>query len=446
MKESLRTIDRNIVRIALPAIVSNITVPLLGLCDTAVTGHLGSAAFVAAIAVGAMMLNVILWSLGFLRMGTTGLTAQAFGRGDTPATRILFSRSLFLALSIGLLIILLHKPLGWLLIKLIGSDPDINALASSYFAICIYGAPGLLGSMAVSGWLLGMQNSVRPMAIAITTNVVNIAASIIFVFPLGMGFPGTALGTLTANWVSLAVALLLVRNFNRGKLPMAPVKEIFRLDGLGRFFKVNSDIFFRSFFIMAVSLGVTAIGARLGELTLAANAVIMQMFLLFSYFVDGLAFSAEALSGKAAGAREWNTLSRIVRRLLFWSGVVAAIFSLAYLCEYRLFTRLLVPEETVLSRIDDLRLWIWLLPFSSVLAFIFDGFFIGLTATRRMLIVTALSSGIFFLINFCLPASGIPEKASRLWLAFEIYLFIRGIALAASYPGIVRRLRKDTSA
>lgn len=432
-------LNKQIARIAFPAIVSNLTVPLLGLCDTAVTGHLGHPRFVAAIAAGSMMLNVLLWSLGFLRMGTTGLTAQAFGSGVKSECRLMFTRALMLALSLGVLLVALQTPLEWLIIKVIGCDESVSQLAGRYFRICIWGAPAILGTMAISGWFLGMQNSTRPMIIAISTNIVNIFASVILVFPLGLGFSGTAIGTLLANWISLLLSVWLVVRFCGGKLPLSSLKKALDFSGLRRFFKVNKDIFFRSFFIMAVSLGVTAIGARIGELTLAANAVVMQMFLLFSYFMDGLAFAAEALSGKAVGAQNRSMLRDSVRRLLVWSCVVALIFTICYIVGYRVFAALLVPEHKIIVLLDDLRIFIWLLPFSSMLAFIFDGFFIGLTATRIMLIVTAVASMVFFAVNFFLPSVGAEDSVERLWIGFEAYLFIRGAALALSYRRAERK-------
>lgn len=435
------SLNKQIARIALPAIVSNITVPLLGLCDTGVTGHLGNARFVAAIAVGTMMLNVLFWSFGFLRMGTTGLTAQAFGAKNERETKVLFTRALLLAFTLGIALIALQSPLRYLLIKIIGSDTNVSQLAEQYFNICVWQSPALLGTMAVSGWFLGMQNSTRPMVIAITTNIINIVGSILLTFTVGMGFPGTATGTLIANWFALVLALVLVWNFCGGSLPFVRLKEAINLQGLGRFFKVNGDIFFRSFFIMAVSLGITSLGARYGELTLAANAVMMQFFFLFSYFMDGLAFAAEALSGKATGARNLHQLGRVVKRLLAWSVGVAAFFTITYTFGYKLFAEWLVPEPSLLSRIEELRIWLWLIPLSSFLAFIFDGFFIGLTATRSMLIVTALASTVFFAVNFLLPQNLLSDGATVIWLSFELYLFIRGATLAATYHREVKNLK-----
>lgn len=431
---SRRSIDRQIFRIAIPAIVSNLTVPLLGLCDTAVTGHLGSPRFVAAIAVGTMMLNLLFWSFGFLRMGTTGLTAQALGASDRSGTQIVFTRAVVLAALASVLLILLQIPLARLLMFIIGADAEVDSLARKYFSICIWGAPGILGTIAVSGWFLGMQDSRRPMVIAIATNIINIAASVILVFPCGLGFIGTAAGTLTANWFSLFLALFLARRFCNGGLPFSSLREAFDATGLRRFFKVNADIFVRSFFIMAVSLAITSIGARQGELTLAANAVAMQMFFLFSYFMDGMAFSAEALSGKCVGARDKPHLHRVAARLFMWSAILMALFTLAYGFGSRLFASVLAPQPELLVRIDTLRIWIALIPAASFAAFIFDGLYIGLTATRAMLVATGAATAIFFAISLLTPSFASLDANSSLWIAFLLYLFARGLFLAARYP------------
>lgn len=441
----INKIDKAIFRIALPAVVSNITVPLLGVCDTAVTGHLGHPRFIAAIAVGTMMLNVLFLSLGFLRMGTTGLTAQAYGASDRRAIRLSFTRALLLAFAIGLMLILLQNPLLYMLMHLIGVGKGAGSLAQSYYSICIWGAPFLLGTMAVSGWFLGMQDSSRPMLIAVLTNVVNIAASVVLVFPLRLGFVGTAIGTLSANCLSLLLALLLVRRFCGGTLPLAPLREAVRLGGLRRFFKVNTDIFLRSIFIMAVSLDITATGARLGELTLAANAIVMQLFFIFSYFMDGFAFSAEALSGKCAGAADYPALRCMLRRLMMWATLLAMLFTVAYAFGYPAFTRMLAPEPEVLVAVSRFRLWIALLPLCSFLAFIFDGVYIGLTATRPMLIVTAAASVLFFVLNSILP-SVCPDMDAGgcMWMAFIVYLSLRGVALTCRCPRVLRRHRNNS--
>lgn len=438
-------INKAIFRIAAPAIVSNITVPLLGLADTTISGHLGSEKYIAAIAVGSMMVNVVLWCFGFLRSGTSGMTAQAYGASDRGAQRELFTRSLLLGLGIGLVMIVLQWPLMWLLLRVISADADVSGLASQYFSIMIWGAPAMLATMAVSGWFLGMQNSLNPMIIAITTNVVNIAASLTLVYGLSLGFVGTAIGTCTANWFGLVLALILAARFNGGKLPLSPRDKWFTLRGSGRFFRVSSDIFFRSMCIMSVSLGITAFGAGIGSLTLAINAVMLQFFHFFSYFMDGFAFSAEALTGKSVGRADHRLFKRTERALALWAVGMAVSFTLIYWLFWAPISGFITPEKDVLDGIGEFHLWLVLMPAITVAAFIYDGIYIGLTATRLMFIATAIGAAVFFGFNLLVPQSADPVKANNiLWISFLSYLLIRGAGLALLCPRAVRRFLPAT--
>lgn len=433
-------INKAITGIAVPAIVSNVTVPLLGLADTAISGHLGSEKYIAAIAVGSMMTNVVLWCFGFLRSGTSGLTAQACGASDTGAQHELFTRSLLLGLGIGVVMIMMQWPLMWLLIEVISAEPEVSALASRYFQTVIWGAPAMLGTMAVSGWFLGMQSSLYPMIIAIVTNVVNIAASLTLVYGLGLGFEGTAMGTCAANWAGLALALVLARRFNGDKMPMSPRARWFTLRGSGRFFRVSSDIFLRSMCIMAVSLGMTAFGAGIGSMTLAVNAVMMQFFHFFSYFMDGFAFSAEALTGKSVGMGDMDMLRRTKRALALWAAGMAVTFTSAYWLFWEPISRFITPETAVIEGIAEFHMWLVAMPAITVAAFIYDGIYIGLTATRQMLLATASGMVVFFGFNMLAPA--MPETwhgNTTLWISFLSYLLIRGGALALLCPRATRR-------
>ncbi len=429
-------INREILRLSVPAILSNITVPLLGLCDTAIAGHLGADSYIGAIAVGSMMINVTFWLFGFLRMGTTGITAQAFGANDTAALRTVFSRAVTLGAAIGLLLVLLLYPLRETLLILIAPEEPIRGLASRYYTIVLMSAPALLATNAVQGWLFGMQTTLIPMIVAIATNVINIATSLTLVLVFQTGFIGVAVGTLAANWLGLILALILARRKAGGKL-WIPFREVLGdREGLGRFFRVNSDIFFRSAAIMAVSLGITAIGSRLGALTLAVNAVMMQFFNFFSFFMDGLAFTAEALTGRFAGARDFPMLHRSRNALLWWSAAMAAVFFLIYFFASDPIVALITDSPTVRADIRNYHLWLSLIPPLTVAAFIFDGFYIGLTATRAMLVATVISALIFFGICF-IHADGIalPDNG-RLWTAFLVYLAGRGAILAAISPRV----------
>jgi len=446
-------LNREILRLSIPAIVSNLTVPLLGLCDTAISGHLGSENFLAAISVGSMMLNVIFWIFGFLRMGTTGMTALSFGRKDSDEVSAVFCRSLSLALLLGVALIIFRIPLLDILIDFIGASGEARVLARSYFSICIWESPAMLATMVISGWFVGCQSTFWPMVIAVSVNVINIAVSLLLVFVAKVGFMGVAFGTLIANWIGLAIAAFAVVRFRRsvfhkGGFSYAALwcgfRALFDPYRFRDFFKVNGALFFRSACIMGVSLGVTAIGARQGALILAANAVMMQFFQLFSFFMDGFAYTAEALTGRFAGARDSMAFSMSVKLLLRWTLVVAILFTLAYSSGADSIASLLTDNADVRHCVHDYRIWVMLLPMLSAWAFIYDGFYIGVASTMKMLCTTFAAALIFLGVNFINisfhPLFLTSPDNMRLWLAFLCYLGARGIFLASWWPGVVRRI------
>lgn len=440
-------LNKEILRLSIPAIISNITVPILGLSDTTISGHLGSELYIGAIAVGTMMFNIVFWLFGFLRMGTTGLTAQAYGARDNDECRKLLVRACALGLIIGVVILLMHIPIRWLLLLLISPEGQVADYASDYFNICIWGAPALLFNMAVMGWFLGVQNTVVPMIISVSVNIVNIILSLCFVFLFDMGFEGVAYGTMISNWVGVGIAILYVLKFYEWRFPKICRTDILQLSDMGRFFKVNTDIMFRSACIMSVSLTVTSIGAQLGALTLAANAIIMQFFILFSYFMDGFAFAAEALSGKFVGARDLHNLKRVINRLLLWALGVASVFTIIYIGGYKFIVSFITNEENVIATVDKYSLWLKLIPLVTVAAFIYDGIYIGLTATRQMLIATFLSAMAFLSICFIHPFGGnlidLPQNHT-LWIAFLTYLLLRGVMLGLYSKRLLKNIVKSS--
>lgn len=430
-----------ILRLAVPAIVNNITVPLLGLCDTAVAGHLGAASYIGAISVGAMMLNVFFWLCGFLRMGTTGLTANAFGANSAPECRRVLLLSLRLALLISIPILIFQEPLLKLLILITSPGESVAGLSSEYFRICVWGVPAQLGIMAISGWFIGLQTTVVPMIIAIGVNVVNIGMSLLFVFLFHFGFSGIALGTLVANWVGLIVAgIWAIRAMKTLTFKDSPSSSTAL--SLKRFFSVNGNLFFRSACIMGVSMTMTSIGARLGDVTLAANAVMMQFFIFFSYFMDGFAFAGEALTGKAAGEHNLSLLHKVVAALLRWGAGVAMAFLLIYVFAAAPITGFLTDDVPVREAVASMRLWIIFLPPLTVAAFLFDGIFIGLTRTREMLYATLAATAVFAIILFLSRHFNAPSPNAWLWTAFETYLLLRGILLGLTY--ISKKKRMDS--
>ena len=440
-------LNKEILRLSIPAIISNITVPILGLSDTTISGHLGSELYIGAIAVGTMMFNVVFWLFGFLRMGTTGLTAQAYGARDNDECRKLLVRACALGLIIGVVILLLHIPIRWLLLLLISPEGQVADYAADYFNICIWGAPALLFNMAVMGWFLGVQNTVVPMIISVSVNIVNIILSLCFVFLFDMGFEGVAYGTMISNWVGVGIAILYVLKFYEWRFPRICRTDILQLSDMGRFFKINTDIMFRSACIMSVSLTVTSIGAQLGALTLAANAIIMQFFILFSYFMDGFAFAAEALSGKFVGARDLHNLKRVINRLLLWALGVASVFTIIYIGGYKFIVSFITNEANVIATVDKYSLWLKLIPIVTVAAFIYDGIYIGLTATRQMLIATFLSAMAFLSICFIHPFGGnlidLPQNHA-LWIAFLTYLLLRGVMLGFYTKRLLKNIVKSS--
>mgnify|MGYP003367538761 CR=1 FL=1 len=322
--------NKSILKIAVPAILSNVIVPLLGLVDLTIAGHIGDAVTIGAVSVGATMFSLTYWNFGFLRMGTSGLTAQAYGARDRRQMSVMLFRSVALALLLGIAIVALQSPIRWLLLAAISPSEAVHTHASQYFSIIIWGAPATLATMSLTGWFIGMQNSTYPLAVSMVVNAVNIVCSLCFVFAMRLGFIGIPLGTLAAQWCGFILsAFFAARMMRKETLGYAPrVEEM--LHGLGRFFSVNRDIFLRSLCVMAVMLFFTATGARSGNMTLAVNSLFMQLYLLYSHFMDGFAYAGEALVGKYAGAADKRSLHRCVSHLFAWGWSIAAIFAFAY--------------------------------------------------------------------------------------------------------------------
>ena len=425
----MKSTDREILHIVLPSIVSNITVPLLGLVDVAITGHLGSAAYIGAIALGGMLFNVVYWIFGFLRMGTSGLTAQALGAGKREETVEWLLRSQTIGLGIAVALLLLQVPIRELALLVMQPTEEVRAFTVTYFNICIWGAPATLGLFGLNGWFIGMQNSRVPMAIAITQNVVNILASLCFVFGLGMKVEGVALGTLIAQWCGFLMGLFLClryvdlslcRVFKGWKVSW---KSLFDRQSMLRFFEVNRDIFFRTICIVSVMLFFTSAGSWQGEVILAVNTLLMQLYLLVSYVMDGFANAGEALSGKYYGAGDRSSLRLTVRRLFVWATLMATGFTVVYVLGGKPFLGLLTDEPSVVEASADYVWWAYLIPFVSMGAFMWDGIFIGLTASRQMLQSMFAAAVTFFVLYYLLhPSLG----NHGLWAAFLAFLLVRG--------------------
>lgn len=416
-------INRKILHIALPAIVSNITVPLLGLVDVSIVGHLGDTAYIGAIAVGGMIFNVMYWLFGFLRMGTSGITSQSYGRRDLPEVVRLLVRSLGVGWAVAFLMILLQVPLRDFALFIMEPTESVRRYAELYFNILIWGAPATLGLYSFTGWFIGMQNSRLPMAIAITQNVVNIVASLVLVFCLGLKVEGVALGTLVAQYAGLFIAFgAWFSVYGRLRKYFCRI-DLFGWSQMKGFLSVNRDIFLRTLCLISVMLFFTSAGSWQGETILAVNTLLMQFYMIFSYIMDGFAYAGEAISGKYYGAGNKVGLSAAVRHLFGWGAVMTVAFTLLYIIGGNAFLSLLTDDKIVIAAAGSYFYWAALIPLAGVAAFIWDGIYIGCTKTRGMLISMFFSAITFFTVYYSLRQS---MGNHGLWLAFIMYMAMRG--------------------
>ena len=429
--------NREILRLAIPSIISNVTVPLLGLVDLSIVGHIGNEDYISAIAVGSMIFNVMYWLLGFLRMGTSGMTSQAFGREDTMECIRILVRSLTIGLAFGLLFILTQSGLEWGLLRLMNTPEASWEYVTTYFQIVIWGAPAMLGLYSLTGWFIGMQDTRTPMVVAILQNLVNILASLSLVFVLGWGIAGVAVGTLLAQWIGFLVALLgawkrihKVNGLqNKQWLATETWSRLVRVLSVKaawiNFFLVNKDIFLRTLCLIVVNFYFTSAGGKQGAMMLAVNTLLMTLFTIFSYVMDGFAYAGEALSGKYYGAGDKQGLHATVRNLFQFGFLMAVVFMGIYMIGGTGFLHLLTDDNTVVEAARPYLPWACFIPVVGVTAFILDGVFIGLTDTKGMLFSTVMAMVLFFIVYFVFR-DWLANYA--LWLAFLSFLLMRGAA------------------
>lgn len=420
--------DYKIMRIALPNMVSNITVPLMGIVSTAIAGHWGadSAATIGALAIGVSIFNFIYWNCAFVRMGTSGLTAQAYGAGDLRECTNMLARALAVAAAMGLLMVALQWPVGELALWAMNG----GEMTRAYFYARIWAVPAGIMLFGFNGWFTGMQNAVIPMWTAITVNIVHILCSLWFAFGLDMGIVGIAYASVLAQWSGVALsAALLAWRYGR-RLTKIDWAEILLPGALKNFFAINRDIMLRTLCIVAVYTFFTGASARMGDpALLAVNTLLLQLFTLFSYMNDGFAYAAEALTGRFIGARDGESLRRCMRRCIFWGTVVSVVFVGIYLVGWRELVGLFVddaaPETPAIVELADRYIgWIIAIPIASAMPFIMDGIMVGATETRVMRNSMFLSTAAYFAIYY----AGYPLIGNdALWLAFTLYMFLRGV-------------------
>lgn len=431
--------NKEILRLAIPSIISNVTVPLLGLVDLAVVGHIGNETYISAIAVGSMIFNVIYWLLGFLRMGTSGMTSQAYGRQDSQECLNILIRTLMIGMGMGIVFVIAQRGIEWGMLRLMNTPKVSWHYVAIYFRIVIWGAPAMLGLYGLTGWFIGMQDTRTPMMVAVLQNVVNIVASLFFVFVLGLQISGVAAGTVIAQWAGFVVSLYaankriksgkeegLNSDISNIKFLRTTFHRVLTMKGeWGEFFRVNKDIFLRTLCLVAVNFFFTSAGGKQGAMMLAVNTLLMTLFTLFSYMMDGFAYAGEALSGKYYGAGDKIGLHITVHRLFGFGFVMVLMFTTVYVFGGVDFLRLLTSDTAVVAAAQPYLLWAYLIPLAGMAAFVLDGVFIGLTETKGMLFSTAIAMVTFFAVYslFCGDYGN-----NALWIAFLSFLGMRGVA------------------
>lgn len=394
----MKTINKDILKLAVPSILANITVPLVGMVDIAVAGHLdtNAATMIGGIAIGSMLFDLLYWNFGFLRVGTGGLAAQAFGRGDRTECARILARSMGIALACALLLIAVQWVFVQAAFLVVECTPEVRSLAFEYFFVRIWAAPATLSLMALKGWFIGMQDSISPMITDFTVNGMNILMSIVLALGFtmgdwhyaGMGFRGIAAGTVVAQWSGFSVALLLLllkysRNTLSG-MESSDFKGLFKGGQTRRFFAMNTDLFIRSLCFIAIYIGFTVISARYGDVLLAVCSIMMKILMIFSYFTDGFAYAGEAMTGKYIGAGDKPMLRQTVKWTFIWSMGIAVIFMGIYHFGGEFLLKMMTSDPSVAGMAEVYMPWLLLMPVVGCAAFTWDGIYIGATASVAM--------------------------------------------------------------
>lgn len=420
-------LNRSILKLAIPNIVSNITVPLLGLVDMMLMGHQGSASYIGAIGLGGTIFSVMYSIFSFMRAGTTGFTAQAYGAKDRTEITYSLYRSLCIAAAAMVIVLSLQVPIEMLSMRLLHGSNEVLGLTRQYFFVRIWAAPAVLCLYAFNGWFIGLQDTTTPMITAIAINVVNIALSVLFVNYLGMDIKGVALGTVIAQYCGLLLSLLFLFTKYRKHLALPEKAKLLQSNKLRRFFKVNTDFMIRSILLVLSIAFFTNQSAKLGDDILAVNMILMQFFYIFSYFTDGFAYAGEALVGRFVGASDNDSLRRVVRMLMLWGFALCLPFTVLYALFPDTFVCLISDQSEIIEKARPYHFIAIITPIITFAAFIWDGIYIGATAARAIRNTMIIASIVVFLpaTLLLMPLYG----NYGLWAAFMLFMLARGISM-----------------
>ncbi|MCQ2264068.1 MAG: MATE family efflux transporter [Bacteroidales bacterium] len=425
----MQSLNKEVLRLSIPSILANITIPLVGMVDVAIVGHVANATAIGGVAIGTMLFDLLYWNFGFLRIGTSGLTAQAFGRRDMRESVGIFAQTSAIALASALLIWAVQWLFLLLVMSFVPCSPEVAVFARQYFFIRIWAAPATLMLMVFKGWFIGMQNTVAPMICDIVVNVVNMVASYVLAVGTPLGMMGVAYGTLIAQYVGLLVAIVLMWA-KYGRLLGEFLPQIALFKGIRKVFRLSGDLFVRSLCFMVIYVGFTSLASKYGDDQLAVSAIMMKLFMLFSYFVDGFAYAGEALTGRFIGEKDGGQLNHAVQILFLWTLGVGLIFTVVYAAAGEWSVRLMTSDESVIVAARPFLPWLVAMPLVSCLAFMWDGIFIGATAgksVRNCMIWAAVAfvAGYLCCFGWC--------GVQALYIGYFAHLLARVVYLSAAW-------------
>lgn len=419
--------NREILRIAIPNIISNITVPIMGIVGTMIAGHLGdTVSTIGALAIGVSIFNFIYWTCSFIRMGTSGITAQAFGANDFHTTTLMLARAVVVSLIVGIVMLVFQRPIGEAAIKLMNG----GEMVANYFFARIWAVPAGVLLFGLNGWLTGMQNAIIPMIVAIVVNVIHIVCSIVFAFDFDFGIVGIAYASVVAQWLGVVATTAITGWHYHRSFEKITFSEVVDMQAMKEFFLINRDIIVRTLCIVSAYTFFTAASARMGDpVILAVNTILLELFTLFSYMNDGFAYAAEALTGRFIGAKDQPSLKECVKKCMIWCMVVGVIYVGVYIGWWRELLSLFIEDgaadaATILEYAGRYIGWIIIIPLAASMPFMMDGIMVGATQSRIMRDSMILATIAYFVLFYSLrPIIG----NNALWLAFTSYMFLRGV-------------------
>ncbi|MBQ3382895.1 MAG: MATE family efflux transporter [Bacteroidales bacterium] len=421
---AISRMNRSVLKLALPSILANITVPLVGMVDVGVSGHIGDAVAIGGMAISTMLFDLLYWNMGFLRVGTGGMTAQAYGRRDFGEVMKIFTQGLGTAIGIALIIFAIQYLYIDIALGFINASPEVEEYARQYYFIRIWAAPATLSLFVFKGFFIGMQNAISPMAADITVNVANLGLSLLFAVKMGLGFKGIAWAVLTAQYTGLVLCIAIFLIYYRRLFRYADLKKALRLKDLGRFFSVNGNLFVRSICFLFIYVGFTSLSANYGDLQLAVGTIIMKLLMLYSFFIDGFAYAGEALAGKFIGARDSQGLRLSVKVIFRWSWMIALVSTVVYVLFSREMIMLMTDKADVVEASVPYFMWLWMMPALSMAAFVWDGIYVGAISTKRIMQGMICAAASFFAAYYALRGIlGI----QALYAAYMVHVAVRSV-------------------